>query len=73
MLKMKLRIRNQWNQVRTLMKTRQDNDVTDWVYIKIGKELSRYLWLGAVCDGNQIGQQRDRSRSGADCDENQIG
>ena len=46
------------------MKIRQDNDVIDHigaVYVKNETELSWLIESGAVCDKNQIGQQRDRS------------
>ena len=46
------------------MKTRHDNDMTDhtgFVYSKTEKELLGPIWLSAVYDENQIGQQPNRS------------
>ena len=45
-----------------MKKSREDNDRNDrigLVYIKIEIELSRPMWLGAICDENQIRQQFD--------------
>ena len=44
------------------MKTKQDNDMTNHisaVYVENDTELSWPIGLGAVCEENQIGQQRD--------------
>ena len=52
------------NLVRSVIKTRQDNDMTNCtriVYAKNESELSWLIRLGAICNKNQIGRRRDRS------------
>ena len=47
-----------------MTKTRQDNNIINrisLVYSDIEIELSGPIWLGAVCDEYQAGQQFDRS------------
>ena len=61
MPKMKLSCHDRSDRVRSMIKTRQDSDVTDHiglVYSKIEIELSG---LGMVCDENQTRQWLDRS------------
>ena len=40
------------DRVQSMMKTKQDNNETE-------TEMSGSIWLGAVCDENQIGQWCD--------------
>ena len=61
-LKTKLSYHDWSNWVRFIMKTKQDNDMTNYisaVYVENDTELSWPIGLGAVCEENQIGQQRD--------------
>ena len=58
MLKMKLSYSDWLNQVWSMSKTKQDNDVNDsidLVYAKIKTQLSLPIWLDAVCDENKTG------------------
>ena len=51
--KLKLNYRDQLDQVLYMMKTRQDNDVTDCIslaYTKIETELLRPIWTGTIYD-----------------------
>ena len=51
------------NQVQSMLKTSQDNDVADHidlVYTEIETQLLGPIRLGVVCDENQIGQLYDR-------------
>ena len=60
--KMKLSCRDQSDRVWFVMKTRQDNDVTNrigLVYVKTKPQFSGPIWSGAVYDENQIRQWRD--------------
>ena len=64
MLKMILSCLDWSNQVQSMMKTRQDNDMTDHIgllHSKIETELLGPIWSGIVCDENQIGQRLDNS------------
>ena len=50
------------DKVRSMVKTRQDNNLTNHtstVYDENETELLRPIELGAVCDENQTGQQHD--------------
>ena len=58
MLKMKLSYSDWLNQVWSMSKTKQDNDVNDsidLVYAKIKTQLSLPIWLDAVYDENNTG------------------
>ena len=53
--KMKLSCHDQSNQVQSVTKTRQDNDVSNrisLVYAKIETKLLGSIWSGVVCDEN---------------------
>ena len=53
MLKTKLSCRNLTNHIQSMMKTEQDNDVTNHiglVYVETKTKLSGPIWLGAVSD-----------------------
>ena len=77
---MKLSYQDRSNQLQSVIKTRQDNDVTDrkdMVYVENKTKLLCLIEPGVVCDENQIRQRREIELSwlielGA-CDENQIG
>ena len=59
MPKVKLSYRDQVDQVWSVTKTKQDNNVTDrigLVYDKFKTERSAPIRSGAVCDENQTGQ-----------------
>lgn len=59
MLKMKLNCHDQSSQVRYVMKTKKDNDMTDCtevIYTKNKTELSWPIGPGVVCDENQTWQ-----------------
>ena len=63
-LKMKLNYHDWSDHVQSMMKTKQDNDMTDHiglVYAKIKTELLWAIWPSAIYDENQIGKGCDWS------------
>lgn len=53
-----------WSNLRSMTKTKEDNDVTkktNVVYIKNNIELSWLIWLGVIYEENQTIQWHDRS------------
>ena len=63
MQKMKLSCHDRSNQVRSMTKSWQDNDVTDHIgllYVETKTQLSWPIWLSVVCDVNQTGHRCDQ-------------
>ena len=61
--KIKLSCRDQLDKVRSVMKTKWDNDMIDWigvVYDKNKIELSWSIRPGVICDNNKTRQWRDQ-------------
>ena len=64
MSKLKLKSWDLSDFVRSMMKTRQNNDVTDCidvVYAETETELSGPIESGTICYEKQVGQRHDRS------------
>lgn len=60
---LKLSCHDRLDRVWFVMKTRQNNDMTDHialVYVEIKTKLSRPIWSHEVCDENKTGQWHDR-------------
>ena len=63
-MKLKLNYHDLFDQVRPVMKTKQDNDVIDRIsafYVGNNNKLSWPIKLGAIFDKNQIRQRSDHS------------